>query len=62
MLNSDDRLLRTVEEMVPQLAADAGRVEREGVERATLDRLAAGGLYGIQGPESAGGSDAPGAT
>ena len=61
MLNSQD-LVAVTEALVPQLAADAGRVEREGVERATLDRLAAGGLYGIQGPASAGGGEASGAT
>ena len=47
---------------MPDLAADAARVEREGVERTTLDRLAVSGLYGIQGPEWAGGSEATGAT
>ena len=61
MLNPQD-LVATTEALVPELAADAGRVEREGVERATLDRLAAAGLYGIQGPAAAGGSDASGGT
>ncbi len=42
-----------------ELAPDAGRVEREGVERATLDRLATAGLHGLTGPTSAGGSDVP---
>ncbi|HSH23193.1 MAG TPA: acyl-CoA dehydrogenase family protein [Acidimicrobiales bacterium] len=42
-----------------ELAQDAGRVEREGVERATLDRLAAAGLYGLVGPAAAGGSEVP---
>ena len=62
MLKSDEALVAAAEALVADLAADAGRVEREGVERATLDRLAAAGLYGIQGPEAAGGSDASGAT
>ena len=40
------------------LAGDAERVERHGVERSTLDRLAAAGLHGLAGPPWAGGSDA----
>lgn len=62
MLKSPDRLVEAAEGLVPDLAAAAARVEQDGVERATLDRLAAAGLYGIQGPEWAGGSDASGAT
>ncbi len=61
MLNPGD-LVALTEALVPDLAAGAGRVDREGVERATLDRLAGAGLYGIQGPRSAGGSEASGAT
>ncbi|MEO5680815.1 MAG: acyl-CoA dehydrogenase family protein [Acidimicrobiales bacterium] len=62
MLNGEHPLVTAAESLVGDLAASAGRVEAEGVERATLDRLAEAGLYGIQGPEWAGGSDAPGAT
>ncbi len=62
MLKSQDLLVEVAEGLVPDLAAGAARVEREGVQRATLDRLAAAGLYGIQGPEWAGGSEATGAT
>ena len=62
MLKSQDRLVEVAEGLVPDLAAAAAQVEREGVQRATLDRLAAAGLYGIHGPEWAGGSEATGAT
>lgn len=62
MSDSEDRLVEEAERLVPDLAASAARVERDGVERGTLDRLAAAGLYGIQGPVWAGGSDASGAT
>jgi len=56
-----DRLVATAEALAPDLAVNAAQVERHGVQRATLDRLATGGLYGILGPGWAGGSDAPGA-
>jgi len=59
---AEDLLVAEVERFVGDLAAAADRVEREGVERVTLDRLAAAGLYGIQGPEWAGGRDVAGAT
>lgn len=52
-------LLQAARALAQGLAPDAGRVEREGVERATLDRLAVAGLHGLLGPASAGGSDAP---
>jgi len=59
---AEDLLIGEVERLVGYLATSASRVECEGVERATLDRLAAAGLYGIQGPEWAGGHDVAGAT
>jgi len=62
MLKSQDRLVEVAEGLVPDLAAAAAQVERDGVQRETLDRLAAAGLYGIQGPEWAGGSEATGDT
>ena len=54
-----DDLLEEARALGRALAPDAGRVEREGVERATLDLLAAAGLHGLAGPGSVGGSDAP---
>ena len=45
--------------LAAELTPDAARVEREGVERATLDGLAAAGLHGISGPAWAGGAEAP---
>ena len=54
--------MEVAEGLVPDLAAAAPHVERDGVQRATLDRLAAAGLYGIQGPEWAGGAEATGST
>ncbi len=60
--SAEDRLVGEVERLVPYLSAGAARAERDGVERAMLDRLAAVGLYGLQGPAWAGGSDAAGAT
>lgn len=62
MLKSQDRLVEAAEALVPDLAAAAAQVESDGVQRAMLDRLAAAGLYGIQGPEWAGGSEATGPT
>ena len=52
-----DDLLAAARALSLALAPDAGRVEREGVQRGTLDRLAAAGLHGVAGPGSAGGSD-----
>ena len=39
-----------------ELAADAARLEREGVDRALLDRLAAAGLLAVSGPPALGGA------
>lgn len=52
-------VLDATREISWSLREDAGRVEREGVERRTLDQLAAAGLYGISGPLAAGGIEAP---
>jgi len=62
MLKSQERMVEVAEALVLDLAAAAAQVERDGVQRATLDRLAAAGLYGIQGPEWAGGAEATGPT
>ncbi|MDP9420462.1 MAG: acyl-CoA/acyl-ACP dehydrogenase, partial [Actinomycetota bacterium] len=56
---STTELLEAARALGQSLAPEAGRVEREGVERATLDRLAAAGLYGLTGPAWAGGGDVP---
>lgn len=42
--------------LAAQLAPRAALVERDGVTRSTLDRLAAAGLHGVLGPVEAGGS------
>lgn len=45
--------------LVEHLAPHAAAVERDGVTRSTLDRLAGAGLHGILGPIEAGGSGTP---
>lgn len=57
-MTSED-LVDAARTLAAELAPDAGRVERDGVERATLGRLAAAGLHGISGPAWAGGAEAP---
>ncbi len=52
-------LVETAGALARSLAPEAERVEREGVDRSTLDRLAVAGLHGLLGPVSAGGSDVP---
>ncbi|MBW3643619.1 MAG: acyl-CoA dehydrogenase, partial [Actinobacteria bacterium] len=52
-------LVETAGALARSLAPEAERVERQGVDRSTLDRLAVAGLHGLLGPVSAGGSDVP---
>jgi len=59
MLNDDHPLIDAAKTLAPALSAGAAQVERDGVDRSGLDRLAEAGLYGVQGPEWAGGSEAP---
>ncbi len=44
---ADDALVSSTRELAAELSAEAGRVERDGVTRAELDRLAAIGLHGL---------------
>jgi alkylation response protein AidB-like acyl-CoA dehydrogenase len=43
-------------DLARELAADAGRLEREGVDRAVVDRMAAAGLLAVSGPPALGGA------
>ena len=53
----DDRpVVRRAAALAVELAADAARLEREGVDRALLDRMAADGLLAVSGPPALGGA------
>ncbi len=47
-----DPLIARAEEAARRLAPLAGRTERQGVDRPTLDALARAGLHGVLGPEA----------
>lgn len=55
----DHPAVRALEQLLPQVEADADRLEREGVTRADVDCLAAAGLLAVTGPERLGGAPAP---
>lgn len=48
--------MRRAAALAAELAADAARLERDGVERALLDRMAADGLLAVSGPPALGGA------
>jgi alkylation response protein AidB-like acyl-CoA dehydrogenase len=52
----DSPVVRRTAALAVDLAADAARLEREGVDRALLDRLAADGLLAVAGPPALGGA------
>jgi alkylation response protein AidB-like acyl-CoA dehydrogenase len=52
----DSPVVRRAEALAVELAADAARLEREGVDRALLDRMAADGLLAVSGPPALGGA------
>ena len=52
----DSPIVRAAAELARELAADAARLEREGVDRALVDRMAAAGLLGVSGPPPLGGA------
>ena len=54
----DSPAVRAALEVAADLAADAARLEREGVDRAVLDGLAAQGLLAVYGPSELGGTTA----
>lgn len=54
---ADDALVSSTRELATQLSAEAGRVERDGVTRAELDRLAAIGLHGLGVDPQRGGTE-----
>ena len=43
-------------DLARELAADAGRLEQEGVERSLMDRMADAGLLAVSGPSALGGT------
>ncbi|MBC7375776.1 MAG: acyl-CoA/acyl-ACP dehydrogenase [Frankiales bacterium] len=49
-------VVQAATELSRELAADAARLEREGVNRAVLDRMAAVGLLAVAGPPDLGGA------
>lgn len=58
---SDDRLAASpvvarAAALAAELARDAAHLEREGVDRGVLDRMAAGGLLAVSGPPHLGGA------
>ena len=48
----------TLDDLAGELAADAARLEADGVDRAVVDRLAAAGLLAVHGPPELGGRPA----
>ena len=52
-------LVRAAAALAGDLVADAARLEREGVDRAVVDRLSAAGLLAVYGPPELGGASAP---
>ena len=52
----DSPVVRRAAALAGELAADAARLEREGVDRALLDRMAADGLLAVSGPPVLGGA------
>jgi alkylation response protein AidB-like acyl-CoA dehydrogenase len=52
----DSPVVRRAEALAVELAADAARLEREGVERTLLDRMADDGLLAVSGPPALGGA------
>ena len=52
----DSPVVRRAAALAADLAADATRLEREGVDRALLDRMAADGLLAVSGPPALGGA------
>lgn len=52
----DSPVVRAAARVARELAADAARLEREGVDRALLDRMAAEGLLAVYGPAESGGA------
>jgi alkylation response protein AidB-like acyl-CoA dehydrogenase len=54
-----DAVLSRAGELAAELAADARRLERDGVRRADVDRMAEAGLLAVQGPPELGGLPGP---
>ena len=52
----DSPVVRRAAALAGELAADAARLERDGVDRPLLDRMAAEGLLAVSGPPSLGGA------
>ena len=52
----DSPVVRRAADLAVELADDATRLEREGVDRALLDRMAAAGLLAVSGPPALGGA------
>ncbi len=52
----DSPVVRLAADLAAELAADAARLEREGVDRALLERMAAIGLLAVSGPPVLGGA------
>ena len=52
----DSPVVRRAAALADALAADAARLEREGVDRPLLDRMAAAGLLAVSGPPALGGA------
>lgn len=52
----DSPVVQAAAELARELAADAGRLEQEGVERSLVDRMADAGLLAVSGPSALGGA------
>ena len=52
----DSPVVRRAARLARELAADAARLERDGVDRSLLDRMAADGLLAVSGPPALGGA------
>ena len=52
----DSAIVRTAADLAGELAADAARLEREGVDRGLMDRMGAAGLLAVSGPPALGGA------
>ena len=52
----DSPVVRRAAALAVELAGDAARLERDGVDRALLDRMAADGLLAVSGPPALGGA------
>jgi alkylation response protein AidB-like acyl-CoA dehydrogenase len=52
----DSPVVRRAAALADDLAADAARLERDGVDRALLDRMSADGLLAVSGPPALGGA------